>query len=109
MLARKDSLIVIDLLYFGREITDAPLKRFDLDVGSSLGQLMAVLWKAVHVTIEIVGAFVRLCQMGLTHQDLARKIEALERKYDGNFQVVFEAIRELMEPPPPKKKGRIGF
>jgi hypothetical protein len=32
MLARKDSLIVIDLLYFGREITDAPLKRFDLDV-----------------------------------------------------------------------------
>ena len=43
MLARKDSLIVIDLLYFGREITDAPLKRFDLDVGSSFGELMAVL------------------------------------------------------------------
>jgi hypothetical protein len=64
---------------------------------------------AVNTSVEIVRTFVRLRQVLATHKDLARKIEALERKYDGQFEVVFEAIRELMEPPPPRKKGRIGF
>jgi len=58
---------------------------------------------------EVVRGFVLLREMALSHGDLARKIEALERKSDGQFQVVFEALRELMEPPVPKKKGRIGF
>jgi hypothetical protein len=44
-----------------------------------------------------------------THKDLARKIEDLERRYDGQFAEIFHAINELIEPPPPKKKGRIGF
>jgi hypothetical protein len=65
--------------------------------------------RAVEVNIAIMRAFVRLREMLATHKDLARQIEALERKYDGHFQVVFEAIRELMAPPVPKKKGRIGF
>ena len=43
-----------------------------------------------------------------THKDLARKLEALEKKYDAQFKVVFEAIRELMTPPEPKKR-KIGF
>ncbi|MDP1831031.1 MAG: hypothetical protein Q8K67_03150 [Geothrix sp.] len=42
------------------------------------------------------------------HADLARKVESLERKYDGQFRVVFEAIRDLMTPPAPAKKP-IGF
>jgi hypothetical protein len=44
---------------------------------------------------------------GLLHSK--RAIDALERKYDGQFEVVFQAIRELMEPPPSKQKARIGF
>ncbi len=63
---------------------------------------------AIEVSIFILRAFVRLRQMLLTHDDLARKLEALEKKYDGQFQVVFEAIRQLMAPPVrPRKK--IGF
>ena len=41
--------------------------------------------------------------------DLARKLAALEKKYDAQFRVVFDAIRELMTPPEPKKKRPIGF
>jgi len=43
-----------------------------------------------------------------THKDLARKLEALERRYDAQFKVVFDAIRELMAPPESKKR-KIGF
>jgi len=44
-------------------------------------------------------AFVRLQEMIATHRDLARKLETLEKKYDAQFKVVFDAIRELMTPP----------
>ena len=65
--------------------------------------------RAVGVNIEIMRAFVRLRQMLASHEGLRRKLVALERKYDAQFKVVFDAIRELMKPPPAKKKGRIGF
>ena len=64
---------------------------------------------AIGVNIEIMRAFVRLRQMLASHADLRRKLAALERKYDAQFRVVFDAIRELMEPTKKKKKGRIGF
>jgi hypothetical protein len=64
--------------------------------------------RAVHVNIEIMRAFVRLRQMLQQNAELARKLAALERKYDGQFKVVFEAIRDLMTPAP-KEKPRIGF
>lgn len=64
--------------------------------------------RAVKVNIEIMRAFVRLRQMLSAHADLARKLDALERKYDSQFKVVFDAIRQLMTPPTPKTK-RIGF
>jgi hypothetical protein len=64
---------------------------------------------AVEVSIEVVRVFVRLRQLLATHEDLARKLAALERKYDHQFKVVFDAIRELMTPPEPKKTGRLGF
>lgn len=54
--------------------------------------------RAVQVNIEIMRAFVRLRQMIASSTDLARKLRALEKKYDDQFKVVFEAIRELMEP-----------
>jgi hypothetical protein len=66
--------------------------------------------RAVQVNIEIMRAFVRLRRMLLENADLARKLDALERKYDGQFRVVFEAIRELMEPASEAEPGRrIGF
>lgn len=69
--------------------------------------------QAVRVNIEIMRAFVQLRKMLATHDDLRRKVLAMERKYDGQFRVVFDAIRELMEPVEepaenPAKK-RIGF
>jgi len=63
---------------------------------------------AIQASIEIVQAFVRLRQMLASHVELARKLSALEKKYDAQFKVVFDAIRQLMEPPPPKRRS-IGF
>ncbi len=65
--------------------------------------------RAVHVNIGIMRAFVRLRELLLTNADLARKLNALETKYDAQFKVVFDAIRRLMTPPPDPPKRRIGF
>ena len=65
--------------------------------------------RAVQVNIAIMRAFVNLRQILASHADLARKLEELEAKYDGQFQVVFEAIRQLMEPPEEDPKPKIGF
>jgi len=64
--------------------------------------------QAVQVNIAIMRAFVKLREMLATHKDLARKLSDMEKKYDSQFRVVFDAIRQLMAPPVPKK-GRIGF
>ena len=64
--------------------------------------------RAVQVNIEIMRAFVRLRRMLASNASLARKLDELEKKYDAQFKVVFEAIRELMRPPEPKKRP-IGF
>lgn len=65
--------------------------------------------RAVAVNIEIMRAFVRLRQMLATHADLARQLTDLERKYDSQFRVIFDAIRQLMTPPEAPKKPPIGF
>ncbi|MDP2851796.1 MAG: ORF6N domain-containing protein [Gallionella sp.] len=65
--------------------------------------------RAVMVNIEIMRAFVRLRQMLASNAALARKLATLEKKYDAQFKIVFDAIRELMTPPDPKKKRPIGF
>jgi len=64
--------------------------------------------RAVMVNIAIMRAFVKLREMLATHKDLARKLKEMERKYDVQFRVVFEAIRQLMTPPLPPPQ-RIGF
>ncbi len=64
--------------------------------------------RADQVNIDIMRAFVRLRQILATHKDLARKLQALEKKYDAQFKVVFEAIHQLMAPDPEPKR-RIGF
>jgi len=64
--------------------------------------------RAIQVNIEIMRAFVRLRQLLASNDRLARKLEVLEKKYDAQFKVVFDAIRQLMTPPEPKKR-KIGF
>ena len=68
--------------------------------------------RAIEVNIAIMRAFVRLREIMSTHKDLARKLDDLQRKlgeHDEKFAVVFEAIRQLMAPPPAPAKRRIGF
>ena len=64
--------------------------------------------RAIRVNIEIMRAFVRLRQMLTSHADLARRLDELEQKYDVQFKVIFDAIRQLMSSPE-KPRRPIGF
>jgi len=65
--------------------------------------------RAIQVNIQIMRTFTRLRQMLLSHDELKRKIEAMEKKYDENFKIVFEAIKQLIEEEDKPKKKRIGY
>ncbi len=64
--------------------------------------------RAVRVNVGIMRAFVRLREMLASDRDLARKLEQMEKRYDAQFKVVFDAIRSLIEAPP-RPDRRIGF
>jgi phage regulator Rha-like protein len=64
--------------------------------------------RAVQVNIEIMRTFVRLRKMLASHAELAESLEALEQKYDAQFRIVFDAIRQLMQPQV-KERKEIGF
>jgi hypothetical protein len=64
--------------------------------------------RAIAVNIQIMRAFVKLREMISTRKDLARKLGELEKKYDSQFQIVFEAIRQILEVEE-KPKRKIGF
>lgn len=65
--------------------------------------------RAIQVNIMIMRAFVKLREWLSTDKDLAKKLEELEKKYDAQFQKIFEVIRQLMTPAIHEKKERIGF
>ena len=65
--------------------------------------------RAVQVNVEIMRAFVRMRDLLGQNRDLTRRLNDLESKYDRQFKVVFDAIRELMTPPAPAPKRKIGF
>jgi hypothetical protein len=65
--------------------------------------------RAVQVNVEIMRTFVRLRRMLADHEELSRKLAALEKKYDKQFKVVFDALRQLMAPSPTTPKRKIGF
>jgi len=68
--------------------------------------------RAVQVNIAIMRAFVKLREILSTHKELAHKLNELERKverHDLEIRSIFEAIRQLMAPPPEKPKSKIGF
>jgi hypothetical protein len=64
--------------------------------------------RAIQVNIEIMRAFVQLRRLLASNAGLSRKLNQLEQKYDAQFKIVFDAIRELMKPPDPKQRP-IGF
>lgn len=64
--------------------------------------------RPIQVNIEIMRAFVRLRELIASHKELAKKLEEREKKYDAQFKMVFDAIRQLMKPPEPNKR-KIGF
>ena len=61
------------------------------------------------MSVHVVRAFVRLREMLASHKELAKRLDELEARYDGQFKVVFDAIRELMSPLEPQPKRKIGF
>ena len=65
--------------------------------------------RAILVNIQIMRTFVKLRRVAVTYTGLRHKIDDMEKKYDVQFRVVFDAIRELMAPPPETPKRRIGF
>jgi hypothetical protein len=60
--------------------------------------------RAIEVNVQIMRTFVKLREMLSTHKDLARKLTDMEKKYDHQFKIVFDAIRQLMKPDEPKKR-----
>jgi hypothetical protein len=65
---------------------------------------------AIETNIHIMRAFVQVKRLGMTILDIRRKIDGMEKKYDQHFKIVFDAIRQLIAPPPaPAKKVKIGF
>ena len=68
--------------------------------------------RAVMVNISIMRVFSKLKKLALSHSELLRKVDSLERKYgehDKKIAVIFQALKQLLEPPKPKKTGKIGF
>ncbi len=65
--------------------------------------------RAIQMNIHIMRAFVAMRKYAITHEDLAKRIDELEGKYDEQFAVVFEALRKFFEDPPPDDKRKIGF
>jgi hypothetical protein len=65
--------------------------------------------RAVQVNIAIMRVFVKIRTLLASHADLLRRLDAMEEKYDEQFRIVFEAIRQLLDPEPVPPKNRIGF
>lgn len=97
--------------HFGALKRDEHSKYFPyVFTGQGVAMLSSALnsGQAIQVNIAIMRAFVKLREMLLTHKDLARKLSDMEKKYDAQFKVVFDAIRQLMAPPA-TKSTKIGF
>jgi hypothetical protein len=98
------------MFHFGRSSWGGTRKLPRAFTEQGVAMLSSVLRSkhAVSVNIEIMRAFVRLRQMLSTNGNLERRLNELEKKYDSQFKVVFEAIRQLMAKPEPDRK-QIGF
>ena len=77
-------------------------------INSYAAVILADSTAAVPFAIIIMRAFVKMREMLIEHKDLAKRLDELESKYDRKFAVVFDAIRQLMAPPPATRK-KFGF
>jgi len=97
--------------HFGRSSWGGTRKLPRVFTDQGVAMLSSVLHsrRAIAVNIEIMRAFVRLRRVLSSNVHLARKLHEMETKYDGQFAIVFDAIRQLMAPPDEESPGRIGF
>ncbi len=65
--------------------------------------------RAIQANIQIMRAFVKLRELMATHDNLKKKIEEMEKKYDYQFKIVFDAIKQLLKPPKQEPKKQVGF
>jgi hypothetical protein len=104
----RDEIMRISQTVTSSEIKYAKRVRAFTDQGVAMLSSVLRSKRAIQVNIEIMRAFIKLRQMYISHKDLKRKIDAMEKKYDEQFQIVFEAIKQLIaEDEKPKKK--IGY
>jgi hypothetical protein len=104
----RDEIMGISQIVISSEIKFSKSVRCFTEQGVAMLSSVLRSKRAIQVNIQIMRAFTQLRQMLSTHKDLKRKIESMEKKYDQQFQVVFEAIKQLLtEEGKPKKK--IGF
>ena len=107
-IAEKDKLVAIcDRFNSMKHSTVLPYAFTEQGIAMLSGVLNSN--RAIMVNIQIMRAFTQLRRMLLTNSDLRRKIEEIEKKYDKQFAIVFQAIKQLFEPPPAKEKRIIGF
>jgi hypothetical protein len=104
----RDEIWNLSQIVISSKIKHAPNVFAFTEQGVSMLSCVLKSDRAVQVNIEIMRTFVRLRKMLASNAQLARKLEALEKKYDEQFKVVFEAIYSLMEAPE-KKRQKIGF
>jgi uncharacterized protein YpiB (UPF0302 family) len=113
-LSREEVMRISQIVISSNQSEKAPLK-FSKSVLVFTEQGVAMLSsvlnsdRAIEVNVQIMRAFVKLREMIASHKDLARKLADMKKKYDTQFKVVFDAIRQLMAPPSAKSKGYTGF
>ena len=105
--ALRSQNVILETLGRGRHAKYPP--RAFTEQGVAMLSSVLKSGRAARVNVEIMRTFVRLRQMVGQNEQLARRLDALEAKYDRQFKAVFDAIRELMTPPTPAPKRRIGF
>ena len=98
------------IFHFGRSNWGGTRKLPRVFTENGVAMLSSVLnsERAFRVNIQIMRTFTKLREMLASHKDLQKKIDEMEKKYDHQFKIVFDVLRQLLETPEPKKK-KIGF
>jgi hypothetical protein len=104
----RDEIMNLSQLVISSRIKHAPNVFVFTEQGVAMLSSVLKSKRAVQVNIAIMRVFVKLREMIASSKDLSRRLDDLEKKYDTQFKVVFDAIRQLMTPPVSKKKP-IGF
>ena len=104
----REEIMNLSQFVIGSKIKHAPHVFAFTEQGIAMLSSVLKSKRAVRVNIEIMRAFVRLRQILASHKELAVRLDEMEKKYDGQFKVVFEAIRQLMSEEK-KPKRAIGF